>query len=177
MDGFKDGGDQIEEIEVDGEDWKKYMELETLKMNVEDIRTQTQIGHKLRITIMWYNKSHKRLKFMTPPPLVYFEKITKITTTGGQRNTEIESVDQYERNPASNTFNLYRWGSTGKNVDPGQRLKVQFLDPPQMTITPEYKSRVVKFKIGLKGSEQWINGVQELSCDNNQIIEHDFKRT
>ena len=172
----KDGGDQIEEIEVNGEDWKKYMELEQLRWEVEDLQTDTQFGHYIQITIQWYNKSNKVLRLMTQPPLVYFEEITRTETTNGNTNTETESVDQYAENPGSNTFMGYRWQTKDKTIDPGQKLKVKFIDPPQITKTSEYKSREVKFKIGLKGSQQWLTGVQRLICENNQIIEHEFTK-
>ncbi|MBN3895957.1 MAG: DUF4157 domain-containing protein [Nostoc sp. NOS(2021)] len=172
------GGDEIEEIQVNGEDWKKYMELDILTMQPSDIITDRQFGHNLYINIRWYNKSQKRLRLMTPPPLEYFEEITKITTdNGGNRTTETESVDQYANRPNSNTFRSYVLGTRGMIVDPGKSLTARFLDPPQITITQEYKSRTVKFKIGLQGSQQWLTGVQRLTCENNKIIEHEFIAT
>ncbi|MEH2290567.1 eCIS core domain-containing protein [Nostoc sp.] len=169
------GGEQIEEIEVKGEDWKKYMELDILTMQPSDIITDRQFGHNLYINIRWYNKSQKRLRLLTPPPLEYFEEITKITTdNGGNRITETESLDQYANRPNSNTFRSYALGTQGMIIDPGKSLTARFLDPPQITITQEYKSRTVKFKIGLRGSQQWLTGVQQLTCENNNIIEHEF---
>ncbi|MEH2237354.1 eCIS core domain-containing protein [Nostoc sp.] len=169
------GGNEIQEIQVNGEDWKKYMELDILTMQPSDIITDRQFGHNLYINIRWYNKSQKRLRLMTPPPLEYFEEITKITTdSGGNRTTETESVDQYAKSPNSNTFRSYVRGTKDMIVDPGKSLTAIFLDPPQITITQGYKSRTVKFKIGLQGSQQWLMGVQRLTCDNNKIIEHEF---
>ncbi|AVH73344.1 eCIS core domain-containing protein [Nostoc sp. 'Lobaria pulmonaria (5183) cyanobiont'] len=169
------GGDEIEEIQVNGEDWKKYMELDILTMQPSDIITDRQFGHNLYINIRWYNKSQKRLRLLTPPPLEYFEEITKITTdNGGNRTTETESLDQYANRPNSNTFRSYALGTQGMIIDPGKSLTARFLDPPQITITQEYKSRTVKFKIGLRGSQQWLTGVQRLTCENNKIIEHEF---
>ncbi|MEH2284493.1 MAG: DUF4157 domain-containing protein [Nostoc sp.] len=171
----KDSGDEIEEIEVNGEDWKKYLELDILTMQPSDIITDRQFGHNLYINIRWYNKSQKRLRLLTPPPLEYFEEITKITTdNGGNRTTETESLDQYANRPNSNTFRSYVLGTQGMIIDPGKSLTARFLDPPQITITQEYKSRTVKFKIGLQGSQQWLTGVQLLTCENNKIIEHEF---
>ncbi|WP_375480239.1 hypothetical protein [uncultured Nostoc sp.] len=174
--GNKDnGGDEIEEIQVNGEDWKKYMELDILTMQPSDIITDRQFGHNLYINIRWYNKSQKRLRLLTPPPLEYFEEITKITTdNGGNRTTETESLDQYANSPNYNTFRSYALGTQGMIIDPGKSLTARFLDPPQITITQEYKSRTVKFKIGLRGSQQWLTGVQRLTCENNKIIEHEF---
>ncbi|MEH2027374.1 eCIS core domain-containing protein [Nostoc sp.] len=168
-------GDEIEEIQVNGEDWKKYLELDILTMQPSDIITDRQFGHNLYINIRWYNKSQKRLRLLTPPPLEYFEEITKITTdNGGNRTTETESLDQYANRPNSNTFRSYALGTQGMIIDPGKSLTARFLDPPQITITQEYKSRTVKFKIGLQGSQQWLTGVQLLTCENNKIREHEF---
>ncbi|MEH1949000.1 MAG: DUF4157 domain-containing protein [Nostoc sp.] len=171
-------GNEIEEIQVNGEDWKKYLELDILTMQPSDIITDRQFGHNLYINIRWYNKSQKRLRLLTPPPLEYFEEITKIATdNGGNRTTETESLDQYANRPNSNTFRSYALGTQGMIIDPGKSLTARFLDPPQITITQEYKSRTVKFKIGLQGSQQWLTGVQQLTCENNKIVEHEFLPT
>ncbi|MDF5718218.1 MAG: DUF4157 domain-containing protein [Rhizonema sp. NSF051] len=161
--------------EIEGKNWYRFMKLQTLNIHVNPINTHNQFGHDLIITIELRNTSNTTLRFKTPPPLVYHERIKKVTTdANNNRNKEKESVNQYEEKPDSHTFRSYKYITTNEEVAPGDTLRVEVLDPAQLTIRQNYAYRRVKFKIGLKGSLQRINRVQVLECDNNNIIRQEL---
>ena len=164
----------VDTVDVEGQNWKKYMEVSLLTMNVEKFTLGQQFGHNILIKIVFHNYSKQRLNLISPPPLEYFEEITKID---GNRQETRESQDQYAKHPNSNTIRTYNWGTVNRTVEPGGSFDVMFLDPPQLTITDEYKSRTVRFRIGLRGTplSEKRTGVQTLTCDNGQIIEHEFE--